>query len=456
MTLSNLSQYGIGFQIKVLSSLLTHKEFLLNIHDVLSEEYFDNQAHKWIIKEILQYYQKYHTCPSMDVLKVELKKINNEVLQVSVKEQLREAYKSSDEDLKYVEEEFSNFCKNQQLKKALLTSVDFLNAGDYDSIRHLIDNALKSGQDKNVGHEYNKDVESRYREDHRVVVPTPWDVFNNLLQGGLGNGDFGLIFGNPGGGKSWTLIALGGYAVKMGYNVLHYTLELGEDYVGRRYDAFFTDIPVNVITEQKNRGRVEEVVETLQGQLIIKEYSPGKASMSTIESHIKKCIDQDFKPDLIIIDYVDLLRSKRTNRERKDEIDDIYISTKALARELNIPVWSVSQVNRAGAKDDIIEGDKAAGSYDKIMITDVAISLSRKRQDKVNGTGRFHFMKNRYGMDGMTFSAKANTSTGHFEVSDRVEEDDDETPASSQQLPFNTFDSLDKKELRNKFFELGN
>jgi replicative DNA helicase len=455
MTLSNLSQYGIGFQIKVLSSLLTHKEFLLNIHDVLSEEYFDNQAHKWIIKEILQYYQKYHTCPSMDVLKVELKKINNEVLQVSVKEQLREAYKSSAEDLKYVEEEFSNFCKNQQLKKALLTSVDFLNAGDYDSIRHLIDNALKSGQDKNVGHEYNKDVESRYREDHRVVVPTPWDVFNNLLQGGLGNGDFGLIFGNPGGGKSWTLIALGGYAVKMGYNVLHYTLELGEDYVGRRYDAFFTDIPVNVITEQKNRGRVEEVVETLQGQLIIKEYSPGKASMSTIESHIKKCIDQDFKPDLIIIDYVDLLRSKRTNRERKDEIDDIYISTKALARELNIPVWSVSQVNRAGAKDDIIEGDKAAGSYDKIMITDVAISLSRKRQDKVNGTGRFHFMKNRYGMDGMTFSAKANTSTGHFEVSDRVEEEDDETP-TSQQLPFNTFDSLDKKELRNKFFELGN
>jgi hypothetical protein len=392
----------------------------------------------------------------MDVLKVELKKISNEVLQVSVKEQLREAYKSSAEDLKYVEEEFSNFCKNQQLKKALLTSVDFLNAGDYDSIRHLIDNALKSGQDKNVGHEYNKDVESRYREDHRVVVPTPWDVFNNLLQGGLGNGDFGLIFGNPGGGKSWTLIALGGYAVKMGYNVLHYTLELGEDYVGRRYDAFFTDIPVNVITEQKNRGRVEEVVETLQGQLIIKEYSPGKASMSTIESHIKKCIDQDFKPDLIIIDYVDLLRSKRTNRERKDEIDDIYISTKALARELNIPVWSVSQVNRAGAKDDIIEGDKAAGSYDKIMITDVAISLSRKRQDKVNGTGRFHFMKNRYGMDGMTFSAKANTSTGHFEVSDRVEEDDDETPTSSQQLPFNTFDSLDKKELRNKFFELGN
>ena len=100
------------------------------------------------------------------------------------------------------------------------------------------------------------------------------------------------------------------------------------------------------------------------------------------------------EPDLIIIDYVDLLSSKRKTVDRKGEIDDIYTSTKGLARELDIPVWSVSQVNRAGAKDNIVEGDKAAGSYDKIMITDVCISLSRQRKDKVEGTGRFHIMKN--------------------------------------------------------------
>jgi len=246
----------------------------------------------------------------------------------------------------------------------------------------------------------------------------------------------------------------------MGFNVIHYTLELGEDYVGRRYDAYFTQIPVNRIMETQHRPQVEQAVSNLPGQLIIKEYSPGKASMSTIESHIKKCIDQEFKPDLIIIDYVDLLRSKKTNRERKDEIDDIYVSTKGLARELNLPVWSVSQVNRAGAKDDIIEGDKAAGSYDKIMITDVAISLSRKRQDKVNGTGRFHIMKNRYGMDGMTFGAKIDTSTGHFDISDESSIDDDEEtmpkPQSNRDiLNRNTnFDELDRQMLASKFFNL--
>ena len=143
MTLLNLNQYGPQFQIKVLSSLLTHKDFLVNIHDILSDEYFDNQAHKWVIKEILKYYDKYHTTPSMDVLKVELQKVSNDVLKISIKEQLKQAYDASEEDLKYIQEEFSTFCKNQQLKKALLTSVDFLNAGDYDSIRNMIDNALK-------------------------------------------------------------------------------------------------------------------------------------------------------------------------------------------------------------------------------------------------------------------------------------------------------------------------
>ena len=451
MTLNSLATYGTAFQIKVLSSLLTHKEFLQQMHDVLSEEYFDNQAHRWVVKQILDYYEQYNTTPTMEVLKVEMKKVENEVLQLSIKEQLREAYQSSTADLEYIEKEFSSFCKNQQLKKALLNSVDLLNSGDFESIRGLIDNALKAGNDKNIGHEYLKDTEARYREDARKVVPTPWEKFNEFMQGGLGNGDFGLIFGNPGGGKSWTLVALGGYAVKMGYNVLHYTLELGEDYVGRRYDAYFTSKPVDTLS--KHRARIDEVVEQLPGQLIIKEFSPGMATVNTLRSHIQKCQDLEFAPDLILIDYVDLLSSKKRVSDRKGEIDDIYLSTKGLAKELQLPVWSVSQVNRAGAKDDVIEGDKAAGSYDKMMVTDIAISLSRKKEDKVNGTGRFHIMKNRYGMDGMTFSVVADTSTGHFEVSDH-HFDDSDAPPPVQQLPNTNLNTLDRDALAQQFFSL--
>jgi replicative DNA helicase len=418
----------------------------------LSDEYFDNSSHKWLIQQTLKYYQEYHTTPSLEYFQVEIKKIENEILKVALVEQLRECYKTfeSAEDIEYVEGEFATFCKNQQLKNALFTSVEMLNAGDYDSIRFLIDNALKAGQDKNIGHEYVKDIESRYREEHRSIIPTPFERFNELLQNGLGNGDLGIVFGSPGGGKSWCLIAMGAHAVEMGFNVVHYTLELGEGYVGKRYDAYFSGVSVAEV--HNHREKVQNAIDALPGKLIIKEYAPRKASISTLESHIQKCSDSEMKPDLVIIDYVDLLSSFRKNRERKDEIDDIYISTKSLARQLNIPVWTASQVNRAGAKDDIIEGDKAAGSYDKLMIADVAISLSRKRQDKVSGLGRFHIMKNRYGMDGLTFNTKIDTTTGHFEIlGENFEEDE---PQTKQSAYSNQLDSVDKSLLAQRFFEL--
>ena len=451
MTLRSIEEYGPVFQMKVISSLLTHKSFLQNTYDILSDEYFTNPAHKWVINEILDYYQKYHTTISMDVLKVEMKKMDNEILQISVKEQLREAYKANIDDLEYVREEFSTFCKNQQLKKALLNSVDLLKAGDYDSIKYMIESAMKAGQDKDIGHEYKKDIESRYREDHRKTVPTPWAPINNLIQGGLGNGDLGLIFGNPGGGKSWTLVAIGGHAVKMGYNVLHYTLELSESYTGRRYDSFFSKIPVDTL--DKHKKEIEAITPTLPGELIIREFPTGKTTTNALESHIKKVHDLGIKPDLVIIDYIDLLTTKKRNVDRKGEIDDIYTSIKGLARELDIPIWSVSQVNRAGAKDNIIEGDKAAGSYDKLMITDFSMSLSRKKEDKINGTGRLHIMKNRYGMDGFTFKAIVNTSNGNIEIGDEYDGDNEENLPPNNN-GYNNFDSLDKKLLQTKFFEL--
>lgn len=454
--LNQLNQYGVGFQVKVLSSLLRHKEFLQNIHDILEEGYFDNPAHKWIVEEILKYHYKYNTTPSLDALQVEVKKIDNEVLKVSVIEQLKEAYKASNEDQEYVEQEFANFCKNQQLKKALLSSVDLLEKGQYDDIRYLIDSALKAGMDKNLGHEYEKDTETRYRNEDRNPIPTPWPHINDMLQGGLGSGDVGIIFGNPGGGKSWMLTALGAMPVSLGYTVAHYTLELSEGYMGRRYDATFTGLKVQELG--LHRQEVNEMIEKLKGKLIIKEFSMGKASISSIEAHIQKMTDLGTRPDLIIIDYVDLLKSKRKSIDRKDEIDDIYISTKALARDLKLPIWTVSQVNRAGAKDDVIEGDKAAGSYNKVMIADFAMSLSRKRLDKMNGTGRAHIMKNRYGGDGMTYPMKINTENGNIEILEREMEEGEFTVENGTQgpkAPTTNFSAEERNYLQQRFFELG-
>jgi hypothetical protein len=253
------------------------------------------------------------------------------------------------------------------------------------------------------------------------------------------------------------MVAAAAHAVLMGYNVNFYTLELGEDYVGKRFDCYFTGYGIEEVN--KHRGEVEKIVGKLKGKLIVKEYPPKGASINTIKSHIQKCIDMDHKPDMIVIDYVDYLKAPSKSRftERKDEIDDVFIATKGLAKELQIPILTPSQVNRMGAKDSVIEGDKAAGSYDKIMIADFAMSLSRKRQDKVNGTGRFHVMKNRYGIDGMSYGAILDTTIGKI-VIDNTVFDESNIEQGSEMMPGQKNSNFNKDErdlLSKKFFELG-
>lgn len=444
MTLNSIVSYGAGFQTKVIALLLTNKPFLQSVQDILSDEPFDNPGVKWIIKEIKKFYETYNCNISMDALKIALKKIDNEVLQISIKEQIKSAYEASEEDLKWVEDEFSKFLKNQEVKKALLNSVDLLKNGEYDDIRNILNKALKAGQPVDIGMDYKKDVEFRYRDDNRCPIPFPWPTFNKITQGGYGRGDLVLIFGNPKGGKSWVIADMAAEAARMGKKVVIYALELGAEYVGKRLDSVLTGVPVDKVHEHKEE--VKKILEELPGEIIVKRYSPKRASLSTIESHLQQLKDRnEFVPDVIFIDYLDLLKVRTSRKERKDEIDDVYTDAKGLAVELDIPIISPSQANRSGAEKEILESTHIAGSFDKIMIGDIIISLARGRKDRLEGTGRFHFMGNRYGVDGVTYFAKIDTSNGNIEV--------DENPMDVESGPENqAFGTKDKFEPGEKNF----
>lgn len=447
MTLKQLADYGTPFQRKVIGALMTDQKFVVNVRDVIKLEYFNSQAHKWIVQRILDYFDNFHTVPTLEVLQIEFKKIDNDVLKVAVREELKHSYEVSTDDLQFVKEEFLAFCRNQEMKNAILESADKLKQEDYEGIRALIEKALKAGQEKDAGLNYKKDVEARYRDDYRPTIPTPWQTLSDLFSGGFGPGDLFLIFGSPGGGKSWLCIDIAAEAAKLGYNVFYYTLELSEKYVSRRIDAAMTGYCVDDLRE--HRAEVDKMVEELPGNIIIKEYAPKSATISTIKAHVQQCIEDGIRPDLIIIDYIDYLKpsSKVRYSERKDEVDDVYIGSKALAKELQVPVLSPSQVNRMGARDTVVEGDKAAGSYDKMMVADASFSLSRTKEDKVLGTGRIHIMKNRFGPDGITYGVKLDTANGHMEFDAAVSESTPELKVSNS--PALNLNSITLKE----FFE---
>tara|TARA_R110000744_G_scaffold3594_2_gene13543 strand:+ start:4327 stop:5685 length:1359 start_codon:yes stop_codon:yes gene_type:complete len=445
---NKLSEYGYSFQIKILTCLFTDKAFLQQIIDILHAEYFENDANKFLVDIIREYFSDYKSSPTKEVLKVKVTEIDNDVLKETVISHLKDVYRYiGSEDLDFVKEQTLDFCKNQNLKNAIVKSVDLLKSGEYDSIKSLIDDAMKAGAERNLGHEYLVNIDDRYSESVRNTCTTGWDVIDELADGGLGKGELGVMVAPAGIGKSWALVNVAANAVKAGKTVLHYTLELNEAYVGLRYDSVFTGIAAQNL--KYNIDEVKETVEKLTGNLIVKYYPTKGASVNTIAGHIERCRMQGIDPDLVIVDYADLLRGQGKSTELRIQLGNIYEDLRGLAGEQEIPVWTASQANRSALQEDVIQADKIAESYSKIMTADLVISLSRKIEDKVDGTGRWHVIKNRFGPDGITLPSKMNASNGHIEIFAQSS-----VQGREVQNTMDNHEETTRKLLKNKFQEL--
>jgi hypothetical protein len=137
-----------------------------------------------------------------------------------------------------------------------------------------------------------------------------------------------------------------------------------------------------------------------------------------LAAHIDRCVMQGFNPDLVIVDYADLLKGVGSRHAVRNDImlGNIYEDLRGMAGTYQIPVYTASQANRSALEDDIIEADKIAESYSKVMVADFVVSLSRKMTDKISGTGRWHVIKNRFGPDGLTFPSKMNMSISKIDI----------------------------------------
>jgi len=411
-SMDNFSQFGYTFQIKLVYSLLTDGSFLDRVAESIDTKYFDNESFAWIIDTIKGYSKKYKAPPSLDALAVYVKELPNETLRNTVKSTLKDMFNDIT-GLEFIKDKTVEFCQDQALKNAIYESVTMLQSGNRLDVRKIIDDALKVGIDTNIGHEYTEMFMSRITGVTRNVVPTGWGVIDGIMDGGLGAGELGLIVAPSGVGKSWGLVAMAAHSVVSGLNAVYYTMELSEGYVGLRFDSNLVGIPSQNLKFHKDE--VIRKLETVSGNLIIKYYPTKAATVQTLRAHLEKLKTiKGFYPDVVFVDYADLLNG--VGKEKRFILENIYEELRGLAGEYKIPIWTASQSSRSSLEQNIIEADKIAESYAKVMIADFAISLSRKVSDKVSGIARWHVIKNRFGIDGVTFPSKFDASIGRIEI----------------------------------------
>jgi len=420
-------QYGKSFQEKIFQALINDHKWGVQMIELMKPDFFDLRYLAYLTDKYFIYYQKYKSFPSLQILvtivRDDLVDKNDVVLRNQIIDFLQRLRVNSNAgDLQFVKDRSLDFCRRQAFKDALEKAVEMVAEDNFESVLEVMKSAVSVGIPTSIGHDFFQDYEARFAKVSRQVCPTGISQLDrpDILNGGLGRGEIGVVTANTGVGKSHFLVHVGAEALKLGKNVVHYTFELSESAVGLRYDSNFCKIPSNEIVN--NREKVLKRYEDGDlGQLIIKEYPTGSASVHTIRSHIEKLAMRSFKPSLIIVDYADIMRSSRNFDSLRHELKLIYEELRNLAMELEIPVWTASQANRDSAKSDIVGLENMSEAYGKAMVADVVVSLSRKPLEKASGAGRLFIAKNRAGRDGLVFPIQLDTARSYLKVLDESE-----------------------------------
>ena len=447
----SFGQFGKTFQERFVQAILTDSKFAEQTMEVFIPEYLELNYLKFLTDRYFAYSQKYKVFPTLQLLvsiiRDDLKTGTDIILRDQIIDYLtRIRSEAGSTDLPYVKEKSLEFSRKQALKKALESAVDQMQANKYESIVETIKKAVQVGTVSSVGHDFFNEMDARFTRLKRATIPTRLPELDKkeILNGGSGKGELLCVVGSSGSGKSHFLVMLGANALREGKNVLHYTFELSEVAVGTRYDSNLCDIDSNEVMERK-----EDVVKSYEnmrlGKLFIKEYPTNTATIHTLRSHMERLSLKGFVPDIVIIDYADIMRSSRQYDSLRHELKLVYEELRGMAMELQIPIWTASQSNKEGANAEIIDMTNMSEAYGKAMICDVIVSVSRRPHEKSTGWGRLYVAKNRAGRDGLVYPIKMDTARSKFEITGNAD-----SPESTNV----SVEEAQKKALREKWKEL--
>ena len=415
--------------------MLEDRPFFDQISEVLKIEFFELKYLQIFAESLIKYRAKYSTHPNhevmMAILRTELNHYDDAAA-TQVRNFFARIMKSEGvEEAEYIKDKSIDFCRKQVLKGAMMQSIKLIKSSSFDEIEKVIQEALKLGTDNNFGHNYHLDALKRFELINRSPISTGWDRMDEIVKGGLGKNELGVVIAPTGAGKSMVLVHLAAQAVKAGKTVVYYTLELKDTVVGSRFDSTLTGIPLNDLRNRKEE--VLSLIEEVDGSLIIKEYPTKSASVTTIKNHIEKLKKRGTYPDMILVDYADLLKPTRGSSEKRHELEETYEGLRALAQIYEIPVWTASQTNRSGLNAEVITMESISEAFNKCFVADFIFSLSRTVQDKQSNKGRIFVAKNRNGPDGLVFPAFVDWSDVTIKVLDR-QDNEVEMPSAKDAL----------------------
>lgn len=399
--------FGAAFQESMLALMLNDLAFCEKAIKYIPEERLYSEAHSFLFNEIKKKFESTGNAPSYVELEDKLKYVERHRRRI-YKSFINTIYDIKPTDPEFIKEHLTEYARKNVFIEIFQDAQTLWNSKKHDDAYQY----TMKGINELFGVSFNDDVsidisefeEVRQRYLHQALmraryIPTNIAPLDKTLNGGLEGGKLGIMLAEPKKGKSISLIHMGAACLMMRYGrVAHFLLEGTTEQGVMRYQSRLTHIPYNRIRNDELSKEEEKKLERIEKKYsdrldLIPMNNRWDYTVLDIEAKLRELERRGRKPNLVIVDYGDLLKSHEKHKEFRHEQTAVFRYLKQLALIHRVPVWTASQAQRP--KDDpekatILRAKDIAECYEKVRIADLIATLNQTPREKTQGIIRFH------------------------------------------------------------------
>ena len=403
---------NINLEQTILRNILTNEKYMRKVLPFVKPDYFEG-VYRTLFKETCKFVAKYNKLPTLESFKIEIDESENfskEHYNYAV-EIIPNLFNKEKIDNKWLLDSTEKWCQDRAVYNAVMESIQIID-GKHQSLTkgalpNILQKALGVCFDANVGHDYTENTQERWDFYHKEESKIPFDLdyFNKITKGGIPNKTLNICLAGTGVGKSLFMCHIAGSCLVQGYNVLYITLEMAEERIAERIDANLLNIPIDQLTNLSKdmfTTKVSNLARNTSGKLIIKEYPTGQANTSHMRALINELkLKKSFIPDIIFVDYLNIMSSSRVKSMGGAINSYSYIKTiaeelRGLAVEFEVPVFSATQTTRSGYSNSDVGLDDTAESFGLPATADLMFALISTEELDNMGQMMVKQLKNRY------------------------------------------------------------
>lgn len=418
------------FETILLFNALGDQEYLSSIIGYIDPLFFNDKSIGKVMSRLSEFFLERGTVPTLTEIKARLSSEEDKKALADVKPKLTqiEGPFNKEELIQNTEK----FLKERFVYKTIINVAERFSEQSFKLEEALVEfeKAYNISLKENLGHWYFEDIDKHVKELVAVYkpIPTGWKFFDDKTEGGLFPKTLVVFAGQVNVGKS---IVLGNIATNMllaNRNVLLISLEMSEFMYSKRISSQLTQIPHNDLKTytEELKEQIKHLKKNVEGNLIVKEFPPKSVTVRHIDSYITKLKHKGFVPDIVVIDYVNLIHPIAKNLNSYESVKEICEHLRGLAFKYDIPIVSATQLNRGSFNTASPGMEGISESIGLAATCDVICSLWQEEEDRELGIINMGFQKNRFGPNfgSAAFKCNYNTLTLKETSSDYFEADD--------------------------------